>query len=251
MARWQCGRLVPAPMTGSRRLAGRLFLLCLATAAAGVRANAADIEVPKDLPSIQAAIDVARPGDTIKIRPGVYDEQISISKSLKLKGAGRGTTIIQAPDVLVPSGQNQRIGLPVATIVEITDGATVQMSDLTVSGPGPCGVDTLGIAVLKNATLKITDAGVTRIRPEGPCPSDQASGRAVVIGLPEFVELAGEPAGGSIGHATIAGIAIDKYQSFGIGVTAPFSGPPSTAAILKNLIVGGADIPAVQSGINT
>ncbi|MGY1697131.1 MULTISPECIES: right-handed parallel beta-helix repeat-containing protein [unclassified Geodermatophilus] len=49
--------------------------------------------------SIQAAVDQARSGDTIRIAPGTYTEAVCIDgKGLTIRGAGRDQTIIQAPD---------------------------------------------------------------------------------------------------------------------------------------------------------
>lgn len=44
--------------------------------------------------SIQAAVDAARPGDTIEIRPGTYRENVQITTSrLTLRGAGQSTVL--------------------------------------------------------------------------------------------------------------------------------------------------------------
>lgn len=46
------------------------------------------IQLPQaQFTSIQAAIDAASPGDTVKVYPGLYDEQITINKPLVLLGA--------------------------------------------------------------------------------------------------------------------------------------------------------------------
>src|SRR2546427_9037558 len=44
--------------------------------------------------SIQAAVDAAHDGDTIKVAPGTYAEQVMIDgKSVTIRGAGNGTII--------------------------------------------------------------------------------------------------------------------------------------------------------------
>ncbi|MGW4031233.1 right-handed parallel beta-helix repeat-containing protein [Streptomyces sp. NPDC004838] len=54
--------------------------------------------------SIQVAVDAARPGDTVLIRPGVYRESVQITKEgLTLRGAGPGTVLMPAPIAVTPS----------------------------------------------------------------------------------------------------------------------------------------------------
>jgi nitrous oxidase accessory protein NosD len=229
-----------------------LLAFALAAVLASEPVQSAEIIVPTNRPTIQAAVDAAAPGDTVKVLRGTYKEQIVISKQLTLKGVGVGRTVIQAPASLVPFGQNLAIGLPAAAIVRITDGARVWMSGFTLTGPIPCSIDARGILVVKDATLAVKDAHVTRMRPaSASCPPDKATGRAIVVGLVPFVQIDGEPEGGSFGHATITNVLIDKYQLGGISILAVPPGPPSTATISKNIVLGGADIKVDgQVGIN-
>jgi len=50
--------------------------------------------VPGDYSTIQAAINAANAGDTIKVAPGTYYEHVTVNKTLKLLGANRSSTII-------------------------------------------------------------------------------------------------------------------------------------------------------------
>jgi pectin methylesterase-like acyl-CoA thioesterase len=48
--------------------------------------------VPREYPTIQAAVDAANPGDLIRIAPGTYREQVVVPQSkhdLVLRGADR------------------------------------------------------------------------------------------------------------------------------------------------------------------
>lgn len=70
--------------------------LGLAAAASTV---AADLKVPADYPTIQAAVDAAQTDDTIHIAPGVYTEQVQIhSKQLTL--IGQPGTILRATETM-------------------------------------------------------------------------------------------------------------------------------------------------------
>ena len=60
------------------------------------------IVVPTIRPTIQSAVDAARPGDTIIVRSGTFVEQVTVDKSVTIVGAGARATIIQAPAVLAP-----------------------------------------------------------------------------------------------------------------------------------------------------
>src|SRR5437899_2328712 len=60
-------------------------------------ANAANHDV-RPGQSIQAAIDAAKPGDSIYVHPGVYHENVAITKdNLTLRGAGGGQSVLAPP----------------------------------------------------------------------------------------------------------------------------------------------------------
>jgi Right handed beta helix region len=225
------------------QVVGRLcrvgVLLACGIAGGTVAAQAANaIVVPRDFPTIQAAVDAAVPGATIKVRRGTYTEQIVLAKDVILTGEGADGTIIKAPATLTPYAVDAFTSIPVGAIVRSTDGAHVRMSGLTVTGPTPCFAVS-GVVAVKGSTLHLSDAHVTLIYPEDlNCPiAFRSSG--VVIGLPAFIVIDGEAEGGSIAHGTVTGVAIDQCLTTGIAVLGPFDGPPSTATITDNVITGG------------
>jgi Dockerin type I domain len=71
----------------------RSMAVVLASAAAPC--SGADLFVPKQYPTIQAAIDAAVDGDVIVIAAGIYRESVSIQgKTLSLVGAGAASTFV-------------------------------------------------------------------------------------------------------------------------------------------------------------
>jgi plastocyanin len=51
--------------------------------------------VPKDYPTIQAAVDAANPGDLVLVEPGVYREEVTVTTpSLVIRGTDRNAVII-------------------------------------------------------------------------------------------------------------------------------------------------------------
>jgi len=56
------------------------------------------VRVPQDFPTIQAAIDAVAEGGTVLIGPGTYQENLKITKSLRLIGAGQQIVKIHPKD---------------------------------------------------------------------------------------------------------------------------------------------------------
>jgi len=130
----------PRDLIGLCWAIGSLLFFCLV---ASVPAGATQtLKVPDDFATIQAAIDVAEPGDTVHIRAGHYKEALVIKKPLTLMGEGRTETEIQAPN-------------PDQDVITVTvDLGTVLVEGLTVRG-GDNGIyANLG----EQATLEVLDS---------------------------------------------------------------------------------------------
>ena len=190
----------------------------------------ADIVVPIGFDTIQEAINAANEGDVIKVLPGTYTEQLTISKSLTIIGSGAKSTIIQAPDVLNPSPVIPFPGR--ANIVEIFNEAIVTMKGFTIAGPsGNICEGLAGVSIHGDATLEIDSSAIIGCLREG-----------ILVGLAEFI-----PTGPQVGHAIITKNDITDYRVVGIQ-----TGGENTTLVISRSQVIAAEAPEVvgQVGIN-
>lgn len=83
--------------------------------------------------SIQDAINAASPGDTIRIGPGIYEENLVIHKGLILRGAGRDESVIKGkkegkPVILIESDEEiyvTIVGLKITQAKKYEDGIRI------------------------------------------------------------------------------------------------------------------------------
>jgi parallel beta-helix repeat protein len=99
-----------------------------------VEASPATIYVPDNYPTIQAAVDAAVAGDTITVRGGIYQEHVTLYKSLILE-TDEGATI---------DG-----GGSLSTVTITADGCTVSGFNITGSGSHPN--ENAGVRIDSNA----------------------------------------------------------------------------------------------------
>jgi parallel beta-helix repeat protein len=86
---------------------GRVLLVALLAYAAvlgAARTASADVIHVFPGESIQAAIDAAEPGDTVRVHEGVYHENVAITKNrIRLRGDGQRKTVLMPADEPTPS----------------------------------------------------------------------------------------------------------------------------------------------------
>lgn len=118
----------------------------------------ATINVPTEIPTIQAAIDAAAPGDTINVAAGAYTAALTIkNKSLTIRGAGAGTTTIT--------------GISGADVLAIDQCRGVIVSGVTLTG----GEN--GIIATRGSVLEVADAVVRNTTKKGILIQENSTAR--------------------------------------------------------------------------
>lgn len=107
--------------------------LCLAFLAADP-APAADIAVPRDHKTIQAAVDAASAGDTVTVHPGTYREAVRLRRRVTLRSAGDDTPgergLKRAEAVIIEGPGAGAVG----SAVTLADGAVLDGVTVTKVG---------------------------------------------------------------------------------------------------------------------
>jgi parallel beta-helix repeat protein len=189
--------------------------------------------------TIQSAVTAASAGDTINVAAGTYTEQVVITRSLTLQGAGAANTTIQAPATLTATTWTHR-GTAFNTLIEVNGatvhGITVNISGFTIDGLNKSSASPryTGI-VYYNANGTISANTITKFG-SAPVAGEDGWGVFVVEGC----------------NVAISGNTIDNWSKGGIVVDGDDDIPNTdvTATITGNTITGAGDIAAsAQNGI--
>jgi nitrous oxidase accessory protein NosD len=178
--------------------------------------------------TVQHAVDMACAGATINVAAGSYPEIVTIPRSVRVVGAGKASTTLQAPGSLPPSGV-------IVTVTGISTSAEIE--NLTVAGPGAsgCGSIRAGIFVRDGAFANIHDNAIRDVR-DAPLSGCQ-NGLGILVGSGSLA---------TTGSATIQNNEITTYQKGGIVV----ANTGSSATIDGNTVTGIGNTPLIaQNGI--
>ena len=186
--------------------------------------------------SIQAAVDAASPGATIKVCAGTYTEQVAIpagKDDLTLYSVPDLQAIIRAPAVMTSP----------KAIVRVNGAQNATIRHFTIEGPGSYGCDSIeeGVRVDAGGSALITDNHISNIQ------DSPFSGCQNGIGI-----RIGRNFDGTYGSATIVHNLIDNYQKGGIVVDGQLASgaPVSHAEVAYNQVQGVGPTPLIaQNGI--
>jgi hypothetical protein len=141
------------------------------------QANAATLTVDDDnaqcpgatFTSIQAAVNAANPNDKINVCPGLYQEQVTITKPLTISGvdiAGQSLAVIKPVGVLANS-TSLASGNPIAAIVLVNGTDKVTLTNLTIDGAtngiNACAPTLIGV-YYRNSSGKIDSLAVKNMK---------------------------------------------------------------------------------------
>ncbi len=156
-----------------------IVLVGLAACFAAHTAQAADITVPIDYPTIQEAIDAAQENDRILVQSGVYEEAIRVQKRTRLELIGVGMPVIEAvgrrsafrilgSSRIKVSGfefRGENLSRPV---VEIARSERVKLRDSSIGPAGAGGLLLDETFKVKISNLLVHDTDQTCILVVGP-----------------------------------------------------------------------------------
>ena len=117
--------------------------------------------------SLQAAVDAARPGDSINIRPGTYAGGVTIMKDLRLHGSGAEGTRIQGGGPVLVLGAEGMVEPPRIDIdnLTITGGVNTHFPNPSFASGGgiaiPAGADN-GVGAVVHITDSVIRDNVAR-----------------------------------------------------------------------------------------
>ena len=185
--------------------------------------------------TIQAAVDAASSGTVIRICPGIYPEQVSITKPLSLHGE---SGVVIEPSTVAQNATGTASGQPLAAIILVADTTDVDIRDVIVDGAnngiGGCSPDLIGV-LYQNASGEIMRVAVRNVKLT-PSLNGCQSGSAILI----------QSGGGKVSKVDVEDSSIHDYQKNGI--TANEVG--TEARIENNVVTGvGPTGGAAQNGI--
>jgi hypothetical protein len=184
--------------------------------------------------TIQAAVDAASPGTTIKVCPGTYNEQVLIPKRLRIKG-DNGAVVM--PSAMKENTTNLFNNSPIAAAIVVTaPSGNVTISSLAVDGAanGIVGCSPVLVGIFyRNASGTVQDAAVRNMQVKEPACS---SGIGILV-------QSGEKGSSRV---TVRENSIHDFQKSGI--VGNELGTVLTAT--RNVVTGsGPSKGAVQNGI--
>jgi hypothetical protein len=200
--------------------------------------------------TIQHAVDVSLPGDTLQIAAGVYNQRIRIEGKTGLTLEADGVTLRPDPAALGPSDVPQ--GSPCSggrgrAVVFILDSTGIVLNGLLIDGsaaqPAPSEPDRLAGIFFRNASGAVNRGGVIHLH-TAPASPNQVAGLGIVV-------QTAAPVPSIRPRVDIQGVAVSDFQKTGIvfsGCDCAADGGP-TGSVRGSTVVSETDPLIARNGI--
>lgn len=194
--------------------------------------------------SIEDSVELAPPGSTINVCPGVYEEQVSFENpddnDTTIRSLVRRAAVIKAPITIVANVIDEK------SIVHVNAATGVRILSFTITGPGPGTCDSIryGVWVENGGSATIDDNRIVDIRDNDPLSLDPPlSGCQNGVGIQVGRKYTDGP---TTGTATITDNLIERYQKNGMTI----DNVGSRGTIIGNRVDGWGPTEAIaQNGI--
>ncbi|MBU1383529.1 MAG: right-handed parallel beta-helix repeat-containing protein [Alphaproteobacteria bacterium] len=113
------------------------------------------------LHTVQAGVIAVAAGGTVRVRAGVYDDPLNITKSVSVLGAGVGETILR-PSATLATGIGHKYDANMNVAVFVSGADNVVLDGLTIDGNG---LNNNAAVFWHNASGTISNAHITNVRP--------------------------------------------------------------------------------------
>ena len=130
--------------------------------------EATTLAVPDQYPTIQAAIDAAKAGDTVFVKAGVYNEALKFKDGVDLRGEDRGAAVVRfsSPDTAIAGGSYTEVPL---MIRNCGAGSITNMSFEQVATDKGTDADAYKppAVTIFNSSVKLTSCAATSVGGSG------------------------------------------------------------------------------------
>ena len=230
------------PLKLGRRLAAAFTVAGIALSMGVTVANAAStlcVGGPGCFSTIQAAVNAAHPGDTVRVRPGTFAGGVTVPVSIRLIGAGAESTIVKGGDhgLTIGTFNIASSAEPTVAISGVTiTGGLARSSPVSVPDFGIDGVQAMGGGIEippasdgVGATVSISNSVIT---------ANRAAPRQVfLIPISQFVPCPGDK---PCAYAEATGAGIDNWGNLTL-----------TDSIVNNNLAGFASgLTSITSDVN-
>ncbi len=148
---------------------------------------------PQCYPTVQAALDAAHDGDTVKLGAGTFAGGVTVTKSISLVGAGADSTIIGGGGPILTIGVADAASEPTVSVTGLTitgglnhgDGPFARGGGISI--PAAAGFTTGATVKISHVKISGNHAEPTvtvaspggHLCPDGPCPYAAAFGGGI------------------------------------------------------------------------